>query len=347
MERQIVATQLRVAGEAAGRGARAAISKRENSVVRRCLQGLSDHELIASGGFQSADSLEEVRSPDSGGPDLDVHRDDLPVAGMHSLLVDLGHPGVDQYPHAQALELLVRRRGRAGGGRAGGTSMASICSPAVIDSASSFRLRPGRDEDLAPGAAGAADLSVQRHKGTIERFGQCNVPSVVTGQVVPQRPYALGKRHERKQLKVKPKQVSVSAVGLESRDFAGSFQPPQNVARLGQRQLRTGRRILGERGFRPSPLSPRVDQNRDKHGCIDDDRHVRSASRARRMLDGRTRVPAASLRLRTPCSHASMEGREAIRSNSQRRNSCMDWRCNAARAASSSRTSSGTPLMVI
>ena len=225
--------------------------------------------------------------------------------------------------------------------------IAIICSPAVIDSASSFRLRPRRDEDLAPGAAGAADRSVQRHKGTIERFGQCYVPGVVTGQVVPQRPYALGKRHERKQLKVKPKQISVSAVGLESRDFAGSFQPPQNVARLGQRQLRTGRRILGERGFRPSPLSPRVDQNRDKHGCIDDDRHVRSASRARRMLDGRTRVPAAALRLRTPCSHASMEGREAIRSNSQRRNSCMDWRCNAARAASSSRTSSGTPLMVI
>ena len=38
--------------------------------------------------------------------------------------------------------------------------------------------------------------------------------------------------------------------------------------------------------------------------------------------------------------------RDAIRSNSQRRNSCMDWRCNAARAAISSRTSSGTPLMV-
>ena len=186
--------------------------------------------------------------------------------------------------------------------------MASICSPVVIDSASSFRLRPGRDEDPALGAAGAADLSVQRHKWTIERFGQCDVPGVVAGQVAPQRPYALGKRRERKQLRVKAKQISVSAVGLESRDFAGSFQPAQNVARLGQRQLRAGRRILGERGFRPSPFSPRVDQNRDKHGRIDDDRHVRSASRARKMLDGRTRVPAASLRLRTPCNHASMEG---------------------------------------
>ena len=41
------------------------------------------------------------------------------------------------------------------------------------------------------------------------------------------------------------------------------------------------------------------------------------------------------------------EGREAIRSNSSRRNACMDWRCRAARTANASRTSSGTSLMVI
>ena len=94
-------------------------------------------------------------------------------------------------------------------------------------------------------------------------------------------------------------------------------------------------------------LSLRSSVTSHQHEAVRDSRHLRSASRARRMRDGGIRVFVPALRLRTSCSHAPTEGFDAIRSSSQRRNSCMDWRWSAARSASSSRTSSGTPLMVI
>ena len=112
--------------------------------------------------------------------------------------------------------------------------------------------------------------------------------------------------------------------GIEPRDVTGSFQPAQDVAGLDQHQLGTGQGMGRHDGFRPFAGRARIDERRDQHGRIDDRRHVRSASRARRMLEGRTLVPAASLRSRTCCSHAPGEGRDAIRSSSRRRNSCMD-----------------------
>ena len=210
-----------------------------------------------------------------------------------------------------------------------------------------FRLRLGRNEDLTPETTGAAELSVNRHQWAIEHLGQRHVPSIVAAQVVPQCPYAVGKRCEGKQLQVEAQQIPVCAVRFKSGDFASLFQPAQDITRFGQRQFRTGQRALSDCILRPFPFPPRVDQDCDKHGSVGDYRHVRSASRALKMMEGGTRVLAASLRSRTPCSQASKEGREAIRSNSQRRNSCMDWRCSAARAASSSRTFWGTPRMVI
>ena len=209
------------------------------------------------------------------------------------------------------------------------------------------RLQPGRSDDPAPRAVRAPEPFIQRQQRTAERLGQCDVPSIVAGQVVPQGPHPLGKRRERKQRHVKPKQIPVSTGGFKTRDLARPFQPAQDVGRLDQCELGSGRSAVGEHGFRPFPFASRIDQDRDERGRINDDRHVRSASRARRMLDGCTRVPAAAFRLRTPCNHAASDGREAMRSSSLRRNSCMDWRCNAARAASSSRTSSGTLLIVI
>ena len=121
----------------------------------------------------------------------------------------------------------------------------------------------------------------------------------------------------------------------------------QDVARFGQRQFRTGQRSLSDGGLRPFPFPPRVDP-----GPRQARTHRRLPSRpvritALKMLEGGTLSVCRFLRSRTPCSQAPREGRDAIRSNSQRRNSCMDWRCTAARAASSSRTSWGTPLMVI
>ena len=101
---------------------------------------------------------------------------------------------------------------------------------------------------------------------------------------------------------------------------------------------------LGKRRFRPPALTTGVYQRRYEHGRVDNRRHFRSASRARRMRCGGTRVSDAALRSRTPCSHAATEGHDAMRSNSPRKNSCIDWRWSAA---SASRTSSGTFLIVI
>ena len=179
-------------------------------------------------------------------------------------------------------------------------------------------------DDLAFGAGGSAELRVKGDEWTTQRLGHRNVPSVIAGQVAPQFPYAIGKRRKGKQRQIELKQIPICAGGLESRDLTGSFQPPENVARLGRRQLRTGQKSIADYGFRPDSHSSRVDQYRDNRGRIDDCRHVRSASRARRMLEGRTRVCVASLRPRTCCSHVSRDGLDAIRSSSRRRNSCMD-----------------------
>jgi len=209
------------------------------------------------------------------------------------------------------------------------------------------RLPPGRSDDPAPRTLRTPDPFIQCQQRTVKRLGQCDVPGIVAGQVVPQGPHPFGERRERKQRHIEPKQIPVSAGGFERRDLARSFQAAQDVGRFDQCEFGSGWYAVGKHGLRPCPVTSRTDQDRYERRRINDNRHVRSASRARRMLDGRTRVPAASFRLRTPCSQVASDGREAIRSSSPRRNSCMDWRCSAARAASSSRTSSGTPLTVI
>ncbi len=174
----------------------------------------------------------------------------------------------------------------------------------------------GRGDDLADRPAGPAQSTVKGHQRTIQRLGQGHVPSVVAGQVAPQSPYTVGEWREWEQVQIEPKQIALCTVSLEPREFPDPFQPAQDVAYLRQGQFWTGQRALAHRRFRPHPFAPRVDQSGNQYGRIDDDRHVRSASRARKMLEGRTRVPAASLRSRTRCSQRSRDGRDAIRSNS-------------------------------
>ena len=187
-----------------------------------------------------------------------------------------------------------------------------------------YRLGTGWSDDFTDGAAGAAKLSVERHQWTIQRLCQRNVPCVVAGQVAAQRPYPLSKRREGKQLDFQPQQISMRAGGFYTRYLLTQLQPAQDVAGLDENQLRPGQVAFGKCSFRPLALVARIDQDRDQHGCVNDCRHVRSASRARRIWSGSTRVSATAFRSRTPCSHAAMEGRDAIRSNSQRRNSCID-----------------------
>ena len=137
------------------------------------------------------------------------------------------------------------------------------------------------------------------------------------------------------------------AGGLGPGDLSDPLQSPQNMGCFGQDQLRTSQWTIREYRFRLLTVGSRIDSGRHQHRGIDNRRHVRSASRASRMRDAATRVPVVCLRRRTSCNHAHREGREAIRSSAPRRNSCMDWRSSAARAASRSRRSSETPLMVI
>jgi len=168
-----------------------------------------------------------------------------------------------------------------------------------------------------------------------------------TGEAAAQRPYPLGKGREGRRLYTQPHQISMRAGGLNTRYLPAPLEPAQHVAGFDKIQLRTGQLIFGKCSFRPPAFLPLVDKRGHQHGCVDDRGHDRSASRARRIRFASTRVSATVLRSRRPCSHASRDGRAAIRSSSARKNFCMDWRWRAARAASSSRTSSGTFLIVI
>lgn len=211
----------------------------------------------------------------------------------------------------------------------------------------SFRARPWPNDDPAPRTVGAGELPVQRRERTAEVLGGRHVPSVATGQVAPQRPSTLRKRREGERSHVQPQRSSVRARGLEPRNLAGPFQPARHVGDLDQNRFWTGCIIARNHRFRPTPVAPRIDECRHQNGRVDNDRHRRSASRACRMVAGETRVSAASFRSRARCNRSSTEGWEAMRSSSPRRNPCMDWPCRAARRASLSLTSSGTPRMVI
>ena len=205
---------------------------------------------------------------------------------------------------------------------------------------------PWRREKITVRPRRAAESSIQRCKGAIERLGHRDIPGIVAAQIAAQLPNTAGKRRKGKQVQIQPQQVPVRAGCLQSGNFPGLLQTAQYVGHFNQHQFGTRQRTFGDRRLRPFALWPRIHQRRYEYGRIDDQRHFRSVSRARRMLAGGTRVPATSFRSRTLLSHSDGEGRDTIRSNSQRRNSCMDWRCSAARAARRSRTASGTPRIV-
>ena len=99
----------------------------------------------------------------------------------------------------------------------------------------------GRLDDLALRAAGTAELSVERSERAAERLRQRDVPGVVAGQAVAQRPYALGEGGEREQRHVESQQILVRAGSFQVRNLAGPFESTQDVGRLGQDRFRAGR----------------------------------------------------------------------------------------------------------
>ena len=77
--------------------------------------------------------------------------------------------------------------------------------------------------------------------------------------------------------------------------------------------------------FCPASFLSGGDQCGYEYGSINDDRHFRSAFLARRILLDETLVLVDALRSRVPATQVSMDGRDARRSSSQRRNSCIDF----------------------
>src|SRR5581483_6186230 len=77
------------------------------------------------------------------------------------------------------------------------------------------------------------------------------------------------------------------------------------------------------------------------------DAHRRSASRASRIADASRRVPVASTRARARAMTSSSVGVSAVFTSTPRKYSCSDLPDRAARAASSSRTWSGTSRTVM
>ena len=220
-------------------------------------------------------------------------------------------------------------------------------TPQVQSDITCHARRGRRGDHLAGRAVGAAEPSVQGQQWAVERLGQRHVPGVVDRQGATQGPYPLGVGGERKQRQRQLHQLALRARGLAGRDLPGQLHAAQGVGRLGQRQLRARDPVHGDPGFRPSTIAPGIDQGGDQQRRVGHYSHMRSASIARRITDAGTSLGAAALRARTASSHSSMDGWLAARSNRSRWYTCIDRRCSAARSASLSLTSSGTPRVVI
>ena len=139
-----------------------------------------------------------------------------------------------------------------------------------------------------------------------------------------QLPRSFGNRSERVYLDVEVQQVAMRCGRFERADSLGTLEAAKNVGRFDKNELRCMQSTLCEHVFRPFATWAYVYDGGDEHGSVDDDAHRRSASLERKMSRADTRDLAASLRRRTPSSHASIEGLAAILLSSDRRYSCID-----------------------
>ena len=181
-----------------------------------------------------------------------------------------------------------------------------------------------RRNEWTGGAGGAGEAAIKGGEGAVEGLREGYVPSVVGCQVVAQCPYPLGKWGEGEQFHIKTQQVIVRFVGVRPRNLTCLLQPPQDVGCFGQHQFRGNESVLTDYRLRPEAVGADVSECGNQYGGVDDCSHLRSWSRANRISVDDMRVPDAAFRSRTFWSHMSTEGREAMRSNSLRRNSCID-----------------------
>ena len=205
----------------------------------------------------------------------------------------------------------------------------------------------GRKQELALGPRRPRKSRIERGQRQVECLCHRDIPRIVTSKCVSQFPYALGERLEWIAFDAELHAILKCRCGLEGRNLFSNLQSTKDVDSLGQDNLRTVNRVAADGSFCPPSVRPNVYGYCNNNGSVDDDGQRRSASRCRKILVAERRVFVTDFRFRTASSHLSTEGREAILSSSARRYSCIDLPCSAARAASSSRTLSGTSRIVI
>ena len=208
-------------------------------------------------------------------------------------------------------------------------------------------LSAARHQKCAGGPARSGKASVKRRKRNAERLSQRDIPCVIACHRMTQLPYSVCKRIERKQLQIEPLQIRVRGARLGGCDSLLQLQTAKHVRCFNLYQFGCVKKPAGQNLLGPNAVWSRIDERRNQHRRIDDRTHFRSASRCCRICLEGTRLWVVLFLLRTCSSHALIDGRDAIRSSSERRNSCMDLPCSAARSASSSRTLSGTSRIVI
>src|SRR5690606_3975672 len=154
------------------------------------------------------------------------------------------------------------------------------------------------------------------------------------------------------QLDRQVEQVGVGLGGEIRADPGGRLLAPQDVGRLEQHEVR--REQVGPAQLIGGPLAggPTVDEQRDDRRGIADDGaghggQRRSASRSATISSGSTRDPVAATRARARAMTSSTDGLVAAVMSNPRTYSCRDFPARAARAASSSRISSGTSRIVM
>ena len=141
----------------------------------------------------------------------------------------------------------------------------------------------------------------------------------------------------------------MSLRGLVGTDEAGEFVVPNDVRGLVSEEGWGAEVGVADKGGNPLAVWAAVEQECDEGRRVADDvcPHRRSASRAARIDSALTLTPVASTRALARAMTSATGGRATESMSMRRRYSWRDLPSRAARAASSSRTSSGTSLTVI
>jgi|SRR5262245_51578208 len=174
--------------------------------------------------------------------------------------------------------------------------------------------RPGR----------STQSPVECRQWKLERLGNRDVPGIVAGDRAAEVPYPGRERLEWHQKDVEVEKIPLGSRCLETTEELGALEPPQDVRRLDQDEMRGDEVPLAENLLGPGALCTGVGRRSDEHRRIDDRAHRRSVSLCFSICFADTRTSAEFFRSRTRSSHAWIEGRAARRPSSPLRYSCMD-----------------------